>query len=145
MPRDEPRQQMNDECGTEWHVGCRMSLGVEIGTNWGPRLRTGGNGWIEFLNSQLRKVINESFLSSVSCLLFSSPQFITSLNLGLVLMALARVLPPPGVSQWQLESPHTPDPWNGYRTVPFGSRSFQLVWAHMRHDCLTLAFIFFAF
>jgi len=46
-------------------------------------------------------------------LLFSS-YYITSLDLGPVEMASARVLPPPDLSQWEVEFPRAPDPPKGH-------------------------------
>jgi hypothetical protein len=40
--------------------------------------------------------------------------FFSSLDLGPVEMALARVLPPPDLSQWEVEFPRAPDPPKGH-------------------------------
>jgi hypothetical protein len=50
-------------------------------------------------------------------------------------MALARVLPPPDLRQWEVEFPHAPDPLKGYLKVPIGSGTFQLVRVRTPHDC----------
>jgi len=50
MPGYASLRDMNLECSTGWHVRCRMSLGVNIMGNWGPRLRSWGNGSIECRN-----------------------------------------------------------------------------------------------
>ena len=80
----ELRRDMNHECSTGWHVGCCMSLGVDIRRNWGPRLRSGGNGSIEFQ------------------------------NWGPVQMASARVFTTFGVSQVEVEFLRAPDPPKGH-------------------------------
>jgi len=49
-PRYEPHRDMNHKCGTGWHIECRISLGVEIRRNRSSRLRSGGNGSIQFRN-----------------------------------------------------------------------------------------------
>jgi len=53
-------------------------------------------------------------------------------------MASARVLPPPDLSHWEVEFPRAPNPPKGYRTVPIGSGTFQLVRVRTRHDCIML-------
>jgi len=40
--------------------------------------------------------------------------FFSSLDLGPVQMASARVLPPPDLSQWEVEFPRAPDPPKGH-------------------------------
>jgi hypothetical protein len=65
-------------------------------------------------------------LSSVSSLLFSSSYFITSLDLGLVYMASARVLTTPDLNQWEVEVRRAPDAPKGCRTVPIGSGTLSL-------------------
>ena len=67
-----------------------------------------------FGTQDLRKVINWACLSSVSSLLFSSPYLITSLDHGPVQMASAGVLPPPDLSQREVEFPRAPDPPTGH-------------------------------
>jgi hypothetical protein len=108
----------------------------EFGSGDKEEFRSDGQDW--------RKVINWAFLSSVSSLLFSSPYFITSLDLGPVQMASARVLPPPDLSQTEVEFPRAPDPPKGYCTVPIGSGTFQLVRVRTRHDCYCFPFLFFS-
>jgi hypothetical protein len=66
-------------------------------------LRTGG-----------KLSIGRSFLLFFSSLLFSSPYFITSLDLGPVQMTSARVLPPLDLSQWEVEFPRAPEPPKGH-------------------------------
>jgi hypothetical protein len=77
-------------------------------------LGSGGNGSIELRNS----VLEESYQLGVPffcfSLLFSSPYFVTSLDLGPVQMASARVLPPPDLSEWEVEFPHAPDAPKGH-------------------------------
>jgi len=95
-------------------------------------LRTGG-----------KLSIGRCFLLFFSSLLFSSAYFITSLDLGPVLMASARVLPPPDLSQWEVEFPHAPDPPKGHpERLLIGSGTFELVRVRTRHDCLMLSFPF---
>jgi hypothetical protein len=57
-------------------------------------------------------------------------------------MASARVLPPPDLSQWEVEFPRAPDPPKGYCTVQIGSGTFEFVRVRTRHDCLMLSFPF---
>ena len=68
-------------------------------------LRTGG-----------KLSIGRSFLLFHFCLLLylSLSYFITTLGFGPVQMASARVLPPPDLSQWELEFPRAPDPPKGH-------------------------------
>jgi len=78
--------------------------------------------WVNIFGTRdRRKVINWAFLSSVSSFLCSSPECVTSLDLGRVYMASARVSPPPDLSQWEVEFPRAPDPPKGhperYRSV----------------------------
>jgi hypothetical protein len=58
-------------------------------------------------------------------------------------MASARVLPPPDLSQWEVEFARASDPPKGYRTVPIGSRTFELVQVRTRHDCFMHFFQFY--
>jgi len=55
-------------------------------------------------------------------------------------MASARVLPPPDLSQWEVEIPRAADPLKGNCTVPIGSGTFEFVRVRTRHDCLMLSF-----
>ena len=57
-------------------------------------------------------------------------------------MASARVLPPPDISQRDVEFPRGPDPPKGYCTVTIGSRTFEFVRVRTRHDCSMLFFSF---
>jgi len=57
-------------------------------------------------------------------------------------MASARVLPRLDLSQWEVEFPSAPDPQKGYRTVPIGSGTCELVRVPTGHDCLMLSFPF---
>ena len=57
-------------------------------------------------------------------------------------MALAWVLPPPDLSQWEVEFPRAPDPPKGYHKVPIGSGTFEFVRVRTRHDWLMLSFPF---
>jgi hypothetical protein len=57
-------------------------------------------------------------------------------------MASARVLPPPNLSEWEVEFPRAPDPPKVYCTVPIVSGTFQFVRVRTRHDCLMLSFPF---
>jgi len=57
-------------------------------------------------------------------------------------MASAWVLPPPDLSEWEVEFPCALDPPKGYRTVPVGSGTFESVRVRTRHDCLMLSFPF---
>jgi len=52
---NERNQNMTYECGTGCQVGCCMTSGVEIRRNSGSRLGSGGNGSIEFRNSELEE------------------------------------------------------------------------------------------
>jgi len=101
------------------------------------------NWSIEFRNSGLEESyqLGVPFFCFFSSLLFSS-YFITSLDLGAVQMASARVLPPPDPSQREVEFPRAPDPPKGYCTVPIGSGTFKFVRVRTRHDCLMLSFPF---
>jgi len=56
-------------------------------------------------------------------------------------MASARVLPPPDISQWEVEFPPALNPPKGYRTVPIGSGTFEFVRVRTRHDMFN-AFLF---
>jgi len=58
-------------------------------------------------------------------------------------MASARVLPPPDISQWEVEFPHAPNPPKGYRTVPISSGTFEFVRVRTQHDLFN-AFLFFS-
>jgi len=99
---------------------------------------------MEFRNSGLE----ESYQLGVPCfgffssLLFFSPNLISSLDLGPVQMASALVLPHPDHSQMEVEVPRAPDPQKGYRTVPIGSVTFELVPVRTGHGCITLSFPF---
>ena len=57
-------------------------------------------------------------------------------------MASARVFTTFGVSQVKVDFPRAPDPPKGYRTVPIGSGTFELVRVRTRHDCIMLSFPF---
>jgi len=140
----EPRRDINHECGTGWHIGCRMSLGVEIRRNWDPRLGSGGNGAIEFRNSgrEEKWSIERSFLLF---LLFSSLLHTSLLHWISAWYKWRRhgFLPPPDRSQGEVEFPRVPDPPKGYRTVPIGSWTFEFVRVRTQHDCLMLFFLSF--
>ena len=90
------------------------------------------------------KVINCMFLSSVSFLLLSSPYFITSLDLGLVQKASARVFTTFGASQVEVDFPRAPDPPKGrpewYQSVAGLMISYEYV-RGMIVSCL----LFFSF
>jgi len=70
---------------------------------------------------------------------FPSPYFIMSLDLGLVQMASAQIVPPPNISPWDEEFPCMPDAPNSYRMVPISCGPFELVQVHTRDDCLMLS------
>jgi len=76
---------------------------------------------------------------------FPSPYVIISLDLGPVQMASARVLPPPDCRRVEVEFPCTPDPPKGYRTVPIGRWTFELVPVCTWHDFFMLPSFSFPF
>jgi hypothetical protein len=49
--RYDPHSDMNNQCGTGYHVGWRRILDVVRSRNWGLRHRSAGNGYIDFRNS----------------------------------------------------------------------------------------------
>jgi len=57
-------------------------------------------------------------------------------------MASARVLPPPDISQREVEFHRAPNRPKGYRTVPIGSGTIEFVRARTRHDLFN-AFLLF--
>jgi hypothetical protein len=71
--------------------------------------------------------------------------FFSSLDLGPVQMASARVFTTFGVSQVEVDFPRAPDPPKGYRTVPIGSGTYDFVRVRTRHECLILPSVFFPF
>jgi hypothetical protein len=87
----------------------------EFGSGYKEELRSefgsGGNGSIEFRNSGLEESyqLGVPFFCFFPSLLFSFQYLITSLDLRPVQMASARVLPPPDLSQREVEFPRAPD------------------------------------
>ena len=102
----------NYKCGTGWHVGCCMSSGVEIRRNWGPRLKTGGNGSIEFRNSGLdvRYQLGVRFFGIFSPLHTSLLLWIS----GQYKWRRHRSLPPADHSQIEVEFPRALNPPKGH-------------------------------
>jgi hypothetical protein len=71
---------------------------------------------------------------------FSSLYFFTSLDLGPVQMASARVLPPPETSQVEVEFPRAPDPPNGYHMMLIGCGTYGFVRLRTLNGCLIVSF-----
>ena len=105
MPRYEPwvwywmAHWMPDKFGSGDKEESRSE--TQEGRKWVNRVSKLGTGG---------KVINWVVFSSVSSLLFSSPYFITSLDLGPVQMASARVFTTSRVRQVQVDFPPAPHP-----------------------------------
>ena len=140
-PRSEPRVRY-------WMARW---MADEFGSADKEELRSGTRERRRWVNrvSELRtrgKVINWAFLSSVSSLLLSSPYFITSLDLGPVQMASARVFTtsgsqPSGGGVSPCAGSAERLPW----VVPISSGTYDLVQVRTRYDCLIFASLSFPF
>ena len=78
-----------------------------------------------------------------SFFLFSSLYFFTSLHLWISPQSKWRrhgFLPPPEISQVEVEFPHVPDLPNGYHTVLIGCGSYGFVRLCMLSGCLIISF-----